>query len=394
MNGSQFDRVLERRGTGSLKWDAIPQFFGVDDALPLWVADMDFAAPECVTSALASRVSDGVFGYSLPPDGYFDALRLWMLEGHGWDIRRDWILSCTGVVTAVSAAILALTRPGDGVLIQPPVYHPFRDSILGLGRRLVENPLLLEGGRYSMDLPGLEANLRECSLAILCSPHNPVGRVWTREELQAYGSLCADADVPVVSDEIHADIVYRPGRHTPLATAGGCPAESVVTCFSASKSFNLAGLQTAQIICPSGKTRSALALSLGSMGVFGAGALGPVASEAAWKSGHPWLEELMEYLSVNLGTIRRRIACEIPGVSLIEPEGTYLAWLDFRGLGMDDDDLESMILSRAGLALDRGRSFGTGGGGFMRLNYACPASILGEALDRLATALGPGGGNA
>ncbi len=390
-----FDEIIERRGTGSIKWDAMRRFFGVDDALPLWVADMDFAVAPPVMQALRRRLDHPVMGYTESGPAFASALAGWAEGRWGWTIDPGWVVAAPGVVPSIAASILAFTRPGDGVLIQPPVYYPFRQCVDGLGRVTVENPLRLEGDRYAMDFDDLRGKLAHSRLAILCSPHNPVGRVWTAAELERFGEECAGAGVPVVSDEIHADVVFGGRRHLPFASVPAGAAPGSVVLYAASKSFNLAGLHTSAAVIPDEAVRAAFTSSMRSLGLFGAGIFGLEASKAAWLEGARWLEDLKAYLWRNFMFLKGFLEAEIPCVRAFEPEGTYLAWLDCRGTGLDDAALSRLFLHGARIALDDGPMFGTGGEGFMRLNLACPRSILEEALGRLARAFsehGAGGG--
>jgi cystathionine beta-lyase len=388
----RFDEVLERRGTSSLKWDGCRQFFGTDDVLPMWVADMDFRTVPEIVQAITARAADGVFGYSLRPEAFYENVIGWFLSRYGWRAKRQWIVGTPGVVPGIAAAILAYTKPGDGVLIQTPVYYPFRESILGLGRRVVENPLVFDGRRYAMDEADLKAGLQQSSLAILCSPHNPVGRVWTSRELEVFGDACLASDTVIVSDEIHADIVYPGSRHVPIASLSKDLRGSTVSLYAASKTFNLAGLQAAFAVISSDSLRLRFNATLRSLGFYGSNIFGAVATAAAYGKGEGWLEDLLAYLGENLDFMEEYLSTNVPGIRLVRPEGTYLAWLDCRGLGMGDEALRSFLLSEAGLALDDGPMFGTGGSGFARLNFACPRSLLRNAMSKLAAAVMAGKG--
>jgi cystathionine beta-lyase len=384
--GPDFDLPVDRRGTSSYKWDFRERLFGRDDVLPMWVADMDFRAPAPVLQSVMQRARHGVFGYTAKPDSLYDAIIDWFAERYGWRIRRDWILFTPGVVPALDLAIEALTEPGDGVIIQPPVYYPFRDSVSRSGRRLVNNRLRESGGRWVLDLEGLERDCRRSSLLVLCSPHNPVGRVWSREELQALVDVCSAAGVAIFSDEIHADIVYPGAEHVPTASVGP-PAEGLtIAAFAPSKTFNLAGLQMSLNVIPDPELRAALGrvidrFHLGMSNVFGI-----VATEAAYAGGGRWLDSLLDYLDGSFDLLAERLE-SIPGITMRRPEGTFLAWLDCRGLGMKDEELERFFVQRAGLGLNRGSTFGPGGEGHMRMNLACPRATLIEALDRLEGAV-------
>ncbi len=384
-----FDRVIERRGTGCEKWDMVEAIFGAKDLVPLWVADMDFASPPEVVRALLRRVEHGVYGYTECTDGYYDALTGWMRRRHGWDVRREWVVPCPGVVPALNTLVRAFTRPGDRVIVQQPVYHPFMLAAENNGRRVLNNGLLFEGGRYVMDLDDLrkKARARRVKMLVLCSPHNPVGRLWTRDELAETGRICVENGIIVVSDEIHSDLVLGGRRHVPFASISEELAARSVVCTAPSKTFNLAGLQTANLIIPDARLRRDYSFAQEECGFFSANVFGTVALEAAYTYGEPWLEALLHYIEANLRFLSEFITRKMPRITLIEPEATYLAWLDFRGLGMDSRALKDFLRHSAGVALGEGHIFGGGGEGFARVNLACPRRILEEGLGRLANAI-------
>lgn len=384
-----FDVEIDRRGTGSVKWDGMREYFGVegDDVLPMWVADMDFPAPDAVIDALVRRARHGIFGYPVAPPAYFSAMHDWMRRRHGWDVKQEWIVSTPGVVCAVNLLIRTLTDRGDGVIIQPPVYHPFRRGIEDNGCRALFNRLLFDGERYRMDLADLERKLPEAKVLILCSPHNPVGRVWTREELQALGDLCLRHGVIVVSDEIHFDLAFAGHTHTVFATLSEALAQQSVVCTSSSKTFNLPGLQPAITVIPNPRIRRDFAHTVRACGVPGPHAFCLEAVAAAYSHGEAWLGELLAYLEENVAFVDRFVAREIPQVRLIKPEATFLAWLDCRALALEPDRLQQLLLSVGRLALNQGYTFGPGGEGFVRLNLGCPRRTLEGGLERLARAL-------
>jgi cysteine-S-conjugate beta-lyase len=384
-----FNAVIERRGTASVKWDLADRLFGGQNLLPLWVADMDFASPQPVIEALAERVRHGVFGYSACMDGYYAAATAWMRERHGWQLQRDWLVFCPGVVPALNMAVQAFTRPGGGVIIQQPVYYPFMRSILANGRRIVNNPLRLAAGRYEMDFDDLARKARDpdATLMILCSPHNPVGRVWTQAELKLLGTICCENKITVVADEIHADLVLPGYRHSPFAAISDDFLQASVTCTSPSKTFNLAGLHTSHAIIADPEKRHAFTNALVHSGMQWPNAFGTVAHEAAYRSGEPWLAQLLAYLQGNLEHLKAFIAEHLPQVQVIEPEATYLVWLDCRELGLDWRGLKALMQQEACVALDEGYIFGDEGRGFERINIACPRSILKECLQRMAQAV-------
>jgi len=385
----EFDQVIDRRGTASLKWDYSRRYTGLEGLLPLWVADMDFPAPPEVLQALRRRVEHGVFGYTLEPESCFQAAMDWMRRRHGWELQREWLLPAPGVVPAISLAILAFSEPGDEVVIQPPVYYPFAQCIRRNGRSVTENPLILEGRRYGMDFAQLERSIGpRTRLAILCSPHNPVGRVWERDELERLAEICLRGGLILLSDEIHCDLVLPGFRHLPTASLSAELAANTVTFLSATKTFNLAGLGGSLVVIPDAGLRRRFQSTLESVWTGVANALSTAASEAAWRHGEPWLERLLAYIQANYEFLVRFLEERLPELRVMPLEGTYLAWIDCRALGLPDAQLKARILERAGVWLDDGPMFGPGGQGFQRLNLACPRATLRQALERLAGTLG------
>ncbi len=348
---------------------------------------MDFAAPQAVLDALQARVAHGVFGYTVPTDAYYEAIAGWFARRHGWALRTEWLVYSPGVVTSLVVSVLAFTEPGDKVLIQPPVYPPFRDVVRRNGRMVVENPLILRGGRYEMDLDHLEAQLRDgVKLVFLCSPHNPVGRVWTADELRRFGELCAKHGVIVVADEIHCDLVYPGHRHVPLASLDEAFADITVTCNAPTKTFNIPGLHVSTAVIPNEALRRRFAATLGNLAMTSLHTLSAVALEAAYRHGDAWLDRLLRYLDENLRRVCAAFAGEFP-IRALRPEGTYLVWLDCRDLGLDDDALARFLCQEAKVGLNAGASFGTGGEGFMRMNIACPRATLEEGILRIERAV-------
>jgi cysteine-S-conjugate beta-lyase len=384
-----FDRVIERRGTSSLKWDYDEKLCGVPGVLPLWVADMDFAAPPEIVGALEERVAHGIFGYTLEPESYFEAARQWLQRRHGWSVSRDWMKSSPGVIPALSAAILALTEPGDGIVIQPPVYYPFALRVLGNRRRIVENPLRLNGTRWEMDFASLERAVDDRTrMLVLCSPHNPVCRVWDRAELERLSAFCRRRGIVIVSDEIHCDLVMRGFCHVPIASVSEEAAQNTVTLVSATKTFNLAGLGGSVTVIPSARLRARFDEQQKAIFVGLANAPAAAAVETAWRVGEEWLNQLLGYVEGNYRFMKDFLAAHLPRAAVTPLEGTYLAWLDMRAMGLGDEELKGRLLRTAGVWLDEGTMFGRGGEGFQRLNLACPRSILTDALQRIAAALG------
>ena len=386
---ADFDRLTDRRGTDCLKYDFAAERGYPAEVLPFWVADMDFPAPEPVVKALEQRARHGIFGYTDIKEDYKEILARWFQRRHGWQIEGEWLSITPGVVFGICTAIRAFTKPGEGVLICPPVYYPFAASIKANGRKLVESPLVEKDGHYEIDFQDFEQKIvaNEVKLFVLCSPHNPVGRVWSRQELEQVAAICQKHQVLVVADEIHQDFV-RPGhRHTVFASLGAEVADFTITCTSPSKTFNLAGLQISHIFISNESLRRRFRHELEAVGYGEPNAMAEVAAKAAYSQGEPWLTELLAYLEENLRRTRAFLAEHLPQVKLIEPEGTYLLWLDCRGTGLSPEEQEKAIVQRGRIWLDEGRIFGKGGEGFQRINMACPWAILEEGLKRLAFAL-------
>jgi cystathionine beta-lyase len=384
---SGFDLEIPRGGTASVKHDGRAAYFGTPDVLPLWVADMDFAAPEAVTRALAERAAHPVYGYSFYPDSLYDALMDWLKMRHGWRVQRDWIVMAPGVVPSLFATVMACTGQGDGVIVQPPVYVPFFSAVTTNGRRLVENPLRLENGRYAMDFDHLEQCAAEgARLLLLCSPHNPVGRVWNSAELEEVLRIARRHDLAILSDEIHADLVYPESRHTALATLAG-DGDKLITAVAPSKTFNIPGLGLSSLIVPDPAQRDALRKVFDSLHLGNTNPFSIAAFEAAYRGGEAWLDSLLAYLRDSRDFVGDYLRMNLPGIRLIQPEGTYLLWLDCRGLRMNDAELRDFFVRQAGVGMNPGISFGQGGSGFMRLNIASPRHVIAAALQHIANAL-------
>jgi len=383
-----FDQVVDRRHTNSIKYD-MATYAKAIDVLPLWVADMDFKAPPCVEEALLRRTQHGVFGYSESGAHYFKVLQNWFKRRHNWNIEQEWMIKTPGIVNAIHVAILALTAEEDGVLIQPPVYHPFASAVRKTGRRLVENELIYEKNRYQIDFNDFEQKIVQegVKMFVLCSPHNPVGRVWTKDELTKMGEICLCHGVVVVADEIHQDFVYQGHKHLIFAAQNPSYSDIAITCTAPSKTFNLAGLPLSNIFISNAFMREKFLREYKRIGLSHVGVMGIVACQAAYENGDVWLEELLRYLAGNILFINEFLEERLPQVKMVNPEGTYLAWLDFNALGFGRDELEAVIADKARLWLNSGELFGTGGAGFQRLNAACPRSMLQEAMDRLCSAI-------
>lgn len=382
-----FDRPIDRTGTAALKWDARRQVFGREDLIPLWVADMDFAAPEQVTQALVERARHPIYGYSLHPDSLFEALADWLRERHHWHIERDWVLWVPGVVPSLNAAVLSLTQPGEGVIVQPPVYPPFFSAVTTTGRGLVENPLIEVAGRYQMDLDHLEhCAAQGAKLLLLCSPHNPVGRVWTEDELQAVLTIARRHGLTILSDEIHHDLIYPGVQHTPLARLTG-NAPDIVSAVAPSKTFNIPGLGLSALIAPDPERRAKLKAAFDQLHIIASNPFSMTAFAAAYRHGGPWLDALRAYLANSRDFALDFVARRLPGVRAIAPQGTYLLWLDCRGLNLQDPALQRLLVDQARVGLSPGVQFGIGGQGHMRLNLGAPRALIAEALERIAGAL-------
>ncbi|MBB6733712.1 MalY/PatB family protein [Cohnella zeiphila] len=390
-----FDQVWYRAGTNAVKWDeeVLRKTFELKDEggyLPLWVADMDFRTAPNIVEALRKRVEHGIFGYAVPKDDYYDAVSWWMNERHGWEIRKEWVTTTPGIVPALNFVIRALTGEGDNVLIQEPVYGPFRKVTENNGRIPVNNPLRLIGGRYEMDYEDLEEKAKDprTKLLIVCSPHNPVGRVWTPEELRRVGDICVRHGVIVVSDEIHQDFILPGNKHTVYATLGEAFAQQAVICTAPSKTFNLASLQTSNLIVPNPELKKKIDEELGRSSIGSPNLMGIVATTAAYSpEGAQWVDAMLRYLNLNLDRMERFVEQRMPKAKFRKQEGTYLSWIDFSGLGLEQPELERRIREEAKVLLDPGSWFGEGGDGFLRVNVACPWSILEEALTRIARAV-------
>jgi Bifunctional PLP-dependent enzyme with beta-cystathionase and maltose regulon repressor activities len=383
---NDFDVVVNRRGTNSEKWDNTEQLFGSNDVLPMWVADMDFLSPVPVIEAVRKRAEHGVYGYTFRPDSLYESIINWVKTRHGWDIKREWISFTPGVVPAINLAVMAFTNPGDGIIIQTPVYHPFFDAVEKNGRRLVENRLKVENGRYVMDVDSLERSIdSSVKMLILCSPHNPVGRVWEREEFKRVGEICLKNNIIIVSDEIHSDIVYGNSKHIPAASVSDELGDITITCMAPSKTFNIAGLSSSFVVIPNKKLRDGFESMAGRIGMESGNLFGITAMEAAYSEGRDWLDGLLKYLEGNANYVVDYLEERIPKIRVIKPQATYLAWLDFREYNLTQKDLNG-LLCKSGVGLSSGTAFGRAGEGFMRLNFGCPRPILEEGMKRIESA--------
>lgn len=380
-----FDEVIDRTNTRAIKYDYAKKRGVPENALPLWVADMDFRSPPCINEAIAQRARHGIYGYSDTTPEYYLAVQNWYRTRYAYDIDVCNIVTSPGVVFGLFTAVSALTNEGDCVLIQRPVYYPFSAAVNDLGRKLINSPLVYKDGCYSVDFEDFEQKIIEnhIRLFILCNPHNPVGRVWSKEELLKMGEICLAHDVYIVSDEIHSDFVYPGYKHTIFASLSHELSRITITCTAPSKTFNLAGLQISNLFITDKALRSRFIAAMRKTGYSQPNLCGMVACQAAYENGGPWLDALLLYLEENIRNVRDRISMDFSGVRLVEPEGTYLLWLDFSQLGLADKDLREKIEQKSLVWLDHGTMFGPEGEGFQRINIACPKAILAEAFDRL-----------
>ncbi len=373
-----FDEIIERHGTNSYKWDSTPNA----DVLPLWVADMDFRTAPPIIEALEQRVAHGIFGYTRVPDEYYNAVTHWFARRHGWEFPQEWIQYTSGVVPAISVIIKAITTPGDRVMVQTPVYNCFFSSIRNNGCELVSNPLLRTGNTYHIDFDDMESKIADqhVKVLLLCNPHNPAGRVWSRNELLQIDKICSRHGVTVISDEIHCELVYAPHKYTPFASLG-C-ASRWVTCVSPSKAFNMAGLQIASIITDDKDLRQRIDRAININEVCDVNPFGVIATIAAYNHGESWLNELLEYLHANYEFMHEFCSKHLPQFPIMELEGTYLVWMDCSAMHTTSEQLEEALIDKAHLWLNAGNMYGAEGEGYMRWNIACPRQVLAEALNR------------
>lgn len=384
-----FNEIIDRKGTDSLKYDFAVERGLPKDVLPLWVADMDFPVEDHIKEALIKASEHAIFGYSDTKDDYFEVLSSWYERRFFWKVKKEWLVKTPGVVFAIAMAIQALTKENEAIIIQEPVYYPFSSTIRANNRKLVINNLVLKKDKYHIDFVDFEKKIVEnnVKLFILCSPHNPVGRVWTREELQKLANICLKYKVYIFSDEIHSDLVYEKDTHTIFANLGKDVEDSCIVATAPSKTFNIAGLQVSNIWIANEKMRDAFKEAIDRAGYSQLNNMGLIATKAAYKYGEEWLEELKIYLKSNIDFVREFLKDKLPNIKLMEPEGTYLLWLDCRELGLSEKERQGLIQNKAKLWLDTGTMFGKAGAGFERMNIACPRKTLEEAMNRLKEAI-------
>ena len=394
IGNQDFDKEIDRTGTASLKYDKRQSMFGAAGVIPLWVADMDFATPAAVTQALSRRAAHPVYGYTVFPDSLYESLVDWLRRRHGWEIERDWIMMCPGVVPSLHAAIMTFAQPGEPVIVQPPVYFPFFSAVASTGRQLVRNPLRLRNGHYEIDYDHLEQCAQGARVLLLCSPHNPVGRVWSRGELERILRIADKHNLVVFSDEIHADLVYPEARHHMLSRLGKAWAGSktnVITAVAPSKTFNIPGLNLSALVVPDSRHREELARTFDILHVSASNPFSIAAFEAAYREGEVWLDELLVYLQKTRDFVSEYLVTHLPEIHLIDPEGTYLLWFDchelMNALGMTDIQLRHFFVHEAGIGMSPGTLFGEEGSGFMRMNIGAPRSIIEAALESIRKAV-------
>ncbi len=383
-----FDLDVNRAGSHSVKYDERQKVFSKPDVIPLWVADMDFAVLPAITEALIARARHPIYGYTRLPETLYESVINWMRQRHEWSIKREWVVFCPGVVPSLNAGVMAFTNVGDSVIVQPPVYYPFFSAITNNERKLLFNPLRLEDGRYTIDFDHFEQCAKQAKLLLLCSPHNPVGRVWNKQELAKLLEIAEAHDVLVISDEIHADLIYPGNKHHVTATMTHNPAR-VITAVSPTKTFNIAGLNLSVLIVPDEKQRAKTNQILNTFHVSVSNPFSIVAFETAYREGESWLEALLDYLQGTRECVEAYLTDHLPAIQLIQPEGTYLLWLDCRGLGLDDAQLKHFFVHEAGLGLNPGTQFGKAeGSGFMRLNIGARRETILQTLRQIKEAWG------
>jgi cysteine-S-conjugate beta-lyase len=382
-----FDLPVDRLNTNCEKWDGRERVFGREDIIPMWVADTDFRTPDFIVKAVQERAAHEVYGYPTKPDSYFNSIISWLKSQHQWNVERDWISYSPNVVIALASTVLSMTKPGDKIIVQPPVYFPFFHVVEGNDRVMVENPLKEVNGRFYFDLDDLEDKIdADTKMLLLCNPHNPGGMVWTKEELTALGNLCLKHNIIIVSDEIHADLVFSGYKHTPFASISEAFAQNCVTTMAASKTFNIAGLSSAFLVIPGARLHNQYKRFMGATHISSGNFFGLVATEAAFTHGREWLKQLMVYLEANLQLVESNLGEQAPEIGIMKPEGTYLVWLDFRSFGLSDSDLSKLLVDH-GVGLSPGYLFGAPGNGHMRLNIGCPRKQLYEALTCIVRAV-------
>lgn len=380
-----FDEIIDRKNTNSIKWN---NAYKNRDILPMWIADMDFKVADEIVDAFKNRIEHSIFGYDIRPDSYYESIINWVKKRHNWDIKKEWILFSPGIVPGLNIAALTFVEPNEKIIIQPPIYPPFFGVVKNNKRNSLENPLKFNGEKYIIDFKDLERKIdKDTKMLLLCSPHNPVGRVWERWELEKLGDICLKNDILIVSDEIHSDIIYEGYKHTPIASISEELLMNTITLMAPSKTFNIAGLYTSFVIIPNEKLREKYENSINNLGIGSTNTFGIEGLKAAYNFGEEWLDQVLKYIEDNADFAIDYIEKNIPKVKVAKPEGTFLLWLDFTQLGLNQDELMKLMLDEGKVWLNDGSTFGKEGEGFLRLNIGCPRSILEEGLKRVKEAV-------
>lgn len=378
-----FDKIIDRENTSNVKYDMREAYFGNANVLPMWVADMDFETPDFIRSAVIERAKHPIYGYSFRSDDYNQSIIDWLSRRFSWKVEKDWLIFNPGIVPALNFSVLSFTDTGDGILVQPPVYFPFFSAIKNNNRKVIENRLVLENNKYHIDFDDLEKKAKDAKMMFLCSPHNPVGRCWTTEELARISKICIENEVILISDEIHNDLILPGNCHKPAALCSDDIVKNLVTCIAPSKTFNMAGLATSTVIIQDEVLREKYKSILESVHITNGNLFGMIASQAGYTNGDQWLEELLTYLQGNFNLLSARLEKEFETLKMIPAEATYLAWIDFRKTGLSDDEIKENLINKAGIGLSHGPIFGTGGSGFQRMNLAAPRKTIDHAVDCL-----------
>ena len=383
-----FNKIIDRTNNFSAKWSEMNKNFGSNDLLPMWVADMDFLTAPCIMEALKDRLEQGIFGYTTRPSSYNESIVNWLDNRFSWKIKKEWLMFSPAVITSISLLIQNLTQKNDKIMIQEPVYSPFHNIVELNERDLVISPLIkLDDGSYIMDYEDIEAKIKDVKIFILCNPHNPVGRVWTREELTRLGQICLKHNVIVISDEIHSDIILKNHKHIPFASISKEFCKNTITCMAPTKTFNLAGLQSSFLVMSNPYYYEVMDRAFSTLDIKRNNAFSLVATEAAYNYGEDWLDELIKYIEDNVDFAIEYIKTNMPKLKVRKPEGTYLLWVDFNSLNVDEKDLKDALINKGKVALNSGSSFGIGGDGYYRINLACPRAMVLEALKRIEFAI-------
>lgn len=380
-----FDIIVSREGTDAIKYDYRKEYFGSEDVIPMWVADMDFSTPKCITDAIQQRAQHPIYGYTKVTEEYLESIVNWQKTRHQWEIEKDWIIFSPGIVPAVNFAIQAYTLEGDGIIVQPPVYFPFFSAVKDNNRTLLENQLIYEEGSYGIDFDDLEEKAKKAKMLILSSPHNPVGRCFTKEEIEKIGQICLRNNVIILSDEIHNDLILPGYEHITTAKVSKEVSEITITCVAPTKTFNIAGLNSSSVIIPNEKLRKTFTDYMNKLHIMRGNLFGYVAATAGYQKGGTWVDALMEYIKGNFEFVENFIANEIPRLSLIKPEATYLAWIDFSKTGLSDKEIKHKLIYEAGVGLSHGPTFGKGGSGFQRMNLATNRKTIIDALEKISS---------